>query len=309
MSPKVNGTEKRFDVLGLGCAAVDDVLYVASYPAPDRKARVEETRRQCGGLTAAALLTAARLGARCAYAGCLGTDEHSDYVAACFARAGVDTSSAPRLPEARVVHSTIIVGRDTGSRNIFHESQGLIGAHDTLPSEDVIRDAKVLFIDHLGMPGTWRATRLARAAGVAVVADLENETAPLFPQVLGLIEHLILSEEFALRLTGASSPAQAALALWTSDRAVVIVTCGADGCWSVAADHVGVARPHPAFSVKALDTTGCGDVFHGAYAASLAAGATLDERIRVASAAAALKASQGEIPDRAAMEAFLRTHP
>ena len=143
---------------------------------------------------------------------------------------------------------------------------------------------------------------------MAVVADLENETSPLFPQVLALIDHLILSEEFALRLTGAAHPAQAAQALWNSDRAVVIVTCGADGCWSMAADHGSVPQPHPAFVVKALDTTGCGDVFHGAYAASLAAGSTLEERIRVASAAAALKASQGEIPDRAAVEALLRAH-
>jgi sulfofructose kinase len=48
----------------------------------------------------------------------------------------------------------------------------------------------------------------------------------------------------------------------------------------------------PAFRVKAVDTTGCGDVFHGAYAFALARGMALEERIRLAAATAALKATQ-----------------
>jgi len=53
---------KRFDVLGLGCAAVDDLLYVPSFPGADAKVRVTRSVRRCGGLTGAALVTAARLG-------------------------------------------------------------------------------------------------------------------------------------------------------------------------------------------------------------------------------------------------------
>ncbi len=297
---------KRFDVLGLGCAAVDDLLYVPSFPAADKKVRVAQSLRRFGGLTGAALVAAARCGARCAYAGCLGTDEYSRLVAENFTHEGVDISLAPHMSEARVVHSTIVVGKDTGSRNIFFESEGMIGAHDSLPPEAAIRDAKVLFIDHLGMRGNLRAVRAARSAGVAVVADFENETDPLFREVLGLVDHLILSEEFAGRITGEPDAAQAALALWQGERAVVIVTCGANGCWSVSAEGEPKSRHHPAFVVKAADTTGCGDVFHGAYAASLAAGDSLERRIRFAAAAAAMKARHNEIPRRAAVEELLR---
>jgi sugar/nucleoside kinase (ribokinase family) len=297
---------KRFDVLGLGCAAVDDLLFAPSYPPADQKVRVGRTARRCGGLTAAALVTAARLGARCAYAGCLGTDEYSGFVARHFADEGVDISHAPRLPEARVVHSTIVVGEDTGSRNIFFEDAGLIGAHPLLPPEEVIGNTRVLFIDHLGMPGNLRAARLARSAGVAVVGDFEDEADPLFSQVLDVVDHLVLGEAFARRITQKPTAAQAAQALWRSDRAVVIITCDANGCWSVSAERRLEARHHAAFAVQAADTTGCGDVFHGAYAASLARGDLLDERIRVAAAAAALKARDGEIPRRLAVEEFLR---
>jgi sugar/nucleoside kinase (ribokinase family) len=298
--------EENFDVLGLGVAAVDDVLYVPSYPRAEAKVRVTRSVRRCGGLTAAALVAAARAGARCAYAGCLGTDDLSKYIASHFTSEGINLQHAPRLPEARVVHSVIIVGQDTGSRTIFFETGGLIGAHETLPSEEVIRTAKVIFIDHYGMPGNLRAARIARAARVPIVADFENAAFPLFQEVLELVDHLILSEGFALRFTGASTPVDAALALWRPGRAAVIVTSGPDGCWSVSAKHHTAVQHHPAFAVEVADSTGCGDIFHGAYAARLAHGDDLRQRIRFASAAAALKAREAETPSRAAVERFLR---
>jgi sulfofructose kinase len=69
------------DILGVGSVAVDDLLAVAAYPPADAKARVLRRERQCGGLTGTALVTAARSGARCGYAGVVGTDELSDEIA------------------------------------------------------------------------------------------------------------------------------------------------------------------------------------------------------------------------------------
>ncbi len=63
---------ERFDILGLGCTAVDDLIYVESYPAADSKVRIRRRERQGGGLTGTALVAAARMGARCQYAGGLG---------------------------------------------------------------------------------------------------------------------------------------------------------------------------------------------------------------------------------------------
>ena len=296
---------QRFDILGLGCAAVDDVLYVPSFPRADEKVRVARALRRCGGLTGAALVTAARMGATCAYAGCLGTDEASQDVAEHFTREGIDVSHAPRLAEARVVTSTIVVGQDTGSRNIFYQSEGLIGAHDHLPPDEVIRNARVLFIDQYGMKGNLRAARVARSVGASVVADFEDGSDPLFQAVLDLVDHLILSKDFACRTTRAPDPAQAARALWQPGRAAVIITDGPNGCWSLSECGESDVRHQPAFLVEATDTTGCGDVFHGAYAACLARGDCLEHRIRFASAAAALRAKEGEIPRRAAVEQFL----
>jgi len=97
--------------------------------------------------------------------------------------------------------------------------------------------------------------------------------------------------------------------LWSNDRNTVVVTGGEKGCWYRSADDPVSVHHHRAFAVKTVDTTGCGDVFHGVYAAALAQQLPLEERIRLASAAAAIKAThsggQAGIPLREDLERFL----
>jgi sugar/nucleoside kinase (ribokinase family) len=147
-----------------------------------------------------------------------------------------------------------------------------------------------------------RAARVAQDAAVPIVADLESNR---HPELAGLADHLIVPREFG----GGAEPAELARALWSSTRQLVAVTDGANGCWYVAREHPGEARHQRAFPVDAVDTTGCGDVFHGAYAAALARGMPPAERIRLASAAAALKAArpggQAGVPNRREVEALL----
>ena len=294
-------------MLGLGCAAVDEVLYVPAFPESDQKIKVTHGVRRFGGLTGAALVTAARLGSRCAYAGCLGTDDASQQVAENFEREGINVQHAPRFSKAQVVRSTIVVGQDKGTRNVFYRNDGCVGAHDRLPAQEVIRSARVLFIDEYGLAGNRRAVRIARAASVGVVADFEDPTISELAELMCQVDHLIVSESFAASVTGKPHADRAALALWREDRAVVIVTCGRRGCYSVSTANPSTAQYHASYSVKEADTTGCGDVFHGAYAASLAREEPLARRIAFASAAAALKARDSEIPRLEALEKFVRS--
>ena len=171
----------------------------------------------------------------------------------------------------------------------------------------MIRSARVLFVDHYGVEGMTRAARIAREAGLAVVADLERDEQPGFETLLELVDHLIVSRAFAARRTGTDDPTAAARHSLGGGpqrrcrhlRRGRMLASGADGTSPV---H------QPAFRVPVVDTTGCGDVFHGAYAAALARGLDLADRVRFASAAAALKAmhagAQAGIPTRAEVEAF-----
>jgi len=301
---------KQWDILGVGSATVDDFLYVASYPQPDTKNPVLRTERQGGGLTATAMVAAARLGAKVAYAGVLGHDSISHWVETDLEREGIDVSQVVHRKDAQPIHATIIVEQEHHTRTILYEVQGHIGADEHLPEAEVIQSARVLLVDDFGIPGSIRAARIARETGVAVVGDFERPQTPDLPHLLDLVDHLILSERFAMAFTGTASPTEAMQALWRDDRALVAVTGGAKGCWYITGAE---ETPHhqPAFPVEAVDTTGCGDVFHGAYAAALTWGYSVSDRIRFASATAALKATQPGgrkgIPSREKVEEVLST--
>jgi sugar/nucleoside kinase (ribokinase family) len=114
---------------------------------------------------------------------------------------------------------------------------------------------------------------------------------------------------FAGELSGEDDPAEAARRLMDADRDVVCVTCGSGGAYYASKEEPSAVHHQPAFEVETVDTTGCGDVFHGAYAFALARGMELPERVRLASASAALKArhpgGQKGIPTLDEVEKFL----
>jgi len=279
---------KEFDVVGLGAVAVDDFIYVEAYPAPDAKGRVIARRRECGGLTAIALIAAARLGARCAYAGVLGTDELSGFALDCLKRENIDISKAKRTSAARAIYSNIVLDSRRGTRNIFYDLNRVVGGNVAVPAA-LITSCRVLFVDNIGVCGMIRAARIARRAGIPVVADFDTASDPFFPKLLPLADHLIISRGFASELTGQSSPQKAVRTLAATGHDITIVTCGEAGCWYQARGWKS-PKHQCAFKVATVDSTGCGDVFHGAYTFALARGLPLGERVRLASAAAALKA-------------------
>ena len=220
---------KRWDILSLGCAAVDDLLYVPAYPPPDAKLRVSRVERQCGGLGATALVAAARLGAGAPYAAILGEDELSRFVADALRQEGIDTSPVVHRKDGRPGHSIIVVGQEHPTRNVF-SIPGLSGADAEQPAEEIIR-ARVLMVDHHGIAGGIRTARLAREAGIPIIADFERDESPQFSELLRTVDHLVLSADFACKITGAASPDQAVDRLWTTQRQAVVVTAGEAGAW------------------------------------------------------------------------------
>lgn len=292
--------QKLYDVLGLGVLAVDELLYVEHYPPPDTKTPVLHRERQAGGLTGTALVAAARLGAKCTYAGMMGHDDLSQFVAETFRREGVDLTHVVWRDDAQPVHSLIIVDTHAHTRNIFFLRGAKTGAAPDAPAPEIIASTRVLFADHHGLLGMVRAVRIATEAGVPVVADFERPGGDGFEELLYLTNHLIVSSEFAEQFDPGFSLPEAVKRIRRHPHQTVVFTCGAEGCWYVGE---GIEEPvhHPAYRVQVVDTTGCGDVFHGAYAAALARGLPLPERIRIASATAAIKAmhfgGQAGIPD------------
>lgn len=301
-------SQSKRDVLGFGCTTIDELLFVDEWPDRERKIPIRRLETQGGGLGATALVAAARLGAKCAYAGVLGFDETSKRVLEILEREAIDLELVSFDANAGAIRSFVVVDTSHNTRNIFFKRPELVGAPLTSPDEHEIAASKSVFIDHYGGQGNVRICEIARRSGVPVVADFERADVDGWNDFFPLVDHLIVSHGFASRLTGEVEPTEMARALWNSHREVVVVTCGENGAF---ASTNGRDVTHtPAFATEVVDTTGCGDCFHGVYCATLAWGFSLDERLRWASAAASLKArlagAQKGLPSRNAVETFLR---
>ncbi|HZM01844.1 MAG TPA: PfkB family carbohydrate kinase, partial [Candidatus Saccharimonadales bacterium] len=222
---------RKFDVLALGAVSVDDLLYVDSYPAPDEKAEVLRRERQCGGISGIALIAAARLGASCGYAGVLGRDELSRFAAGQLRAEGIDLKHLARRGGVGPIHSVILIDINRATRNIFFDISTVLGASIDWPPAEVIQSTRVLFADWFSVPGMIRATRLARQAGIPVVADFEQQNHRKFSTLLNLPDHLILSKSFAAKVTGLSDPRRALRKLWKKHHQLAAITCGVAGCW------------------------------------------------------------------------------
>jgi sulfofructose kinase len=197
----------------------------------------------------------------------------------------------------------------TAQRTIIYSDLGVTEPRPEEITEELIANARVLFVDHTVVEAGTCAIELAHARGIPVVGDIEREAVPRLAELMRRIDHLILSSDLARRLTGESEATAAVQALSGADRACCVVTAGERGCWY--AERGSEVRHFPAFQVQVVDTTGCGDVFHGAYAACIARGESVSTAIRVATAAAGLKAAhpggRTGIPDRATVDNFLKT--
>ena len=199
-------------------------------------------------------------------------------------RHGVDISFAPRRADARPIQSVITVGPD-GDRFIAYDDDVPHGTSDTL-TDDTLAQAQVLLIDGYATHA-HRVVARARALGLAVVADIEWTIGPATDRLMRLADHLVLPLAFAQAYTGESGAAAILRELWSDDRAAVVLTDGDRGAYMRQKGDA-VLWHIPAHKVRAVDTTGAGDCFHGAYAFALTEGKSPVDCALYATAAAAI---------------------
>ncbi|MCB0083060.1 MAG: carbohydrate kinase [Caldilineaceae bacterium] len=290
------------DVLCAGFACHDLVFDVPHHPGADEKVRSTALLNCGGGLASNAAVTAARLGCRTAFAGYLGNDVYGDFHLTELQADGVDTDWVIRGSEPTPL-STILVKPD-GLRTIVSyrgNSEGACAGQYGLSS---LR-AKSILIDGNQFAFAEELTAHTRAHNIPVVID----TDALRPQTAALVEqvdYVVASERFAEEYGGS---AEAGLAQLATVAPNVVVTLGHRGLiWQRGTERGRVG----AFPVNAIDTTGAGDAFHGAFAAGLAQGMEWEALLRYASAVGALCCTKvgGRvgIPTAAEVAAFLATH-
>ena len=255
---------KAVDIVGLGLATVDIMTLVPRLPEHDEVFPARRILLEGGGPVATALVAAARLGATTAYLGPIAPTTWGSLTRAGLEREGVDTGHAPTRTGGEQAAAVILVDEASGQRSILYDSGELL---DLTPAEvpaDLITSARALHLDGVHLEAACHAAEIARQAGVLVSFDGgAGELWAGTERLLPLVDLLVVARRFAELHTGQADPLQAGPALLETYRPrQVVITDGARGCWYWdAAQHL----HQPAFPTDVVDTTGAGDVFHGAY--------------------------------------------
>ena len=236
------------EVFGLGQCTVDRLGLVESYPAPDQKQQFSDMVTECGGPVATALVALARWGRRCSFAGVIGDDREGGVIRRDLEAAGVDARMLVRAG-CRSQYAFIAIERGSGRRMIFWQKP--TGAPPSVDEIDV-PDAGIFLTDGLFAEASVDLAKRARRVVVDAGTLREGTEA--------LLDHadvFVASESFAKAFCGDAEEACARM----RERGVEIagVTLGVRGYVASFGDTL-LRRPaHPA---DAVDTTGCGDLFH-----------------------------------------------
>ena len=299
---------RRHDVVGIGLAVYDLSFLVDGFPEPDTKVDAVEHWHGGGGPVPNAMVTLARWGMHVAYVGRVGDDLWGRALRDAFVAAGVDVSYLELDPELTTPVASLWVDRKSAARTAV-----LGGMHYGQPRglpAGIIENAGMLHLDARDPQLCLEAARRARNSGVPVSLDVGSprlDVKPVLPQA----SHLVVAERFAAAVTGQDTVDRMLDGLWRDDYEAAVITRGAGGA-------LGRARGMPrvecgAFAVKAVDTTGAGDIYHAGYIYGALDGWSLLRRMRFAAAAGALAATElgarGMLPTLQEVQALLHQIP
>jgi sulfofructose kinase len=275
----------QFDVVGVGLNAVDTIVVAPHFPAYGGKAPFTRDFYSVGGQVATAIVACARLGLRTKYIGTVGDDERARLQMDSLRESGVNVDHVQQRRNCPNQSAYIIVDESTGERTIFWKRPDCLAIAPEAIAPDQIACARLLHIDGHDTAAVERAARIAREHAIPVTVDVDTIYSG-FEHVLPLVDYLIASSEFPRRWTGIDDPFQALEAIQEkSGMRVAAMTLGAHGALARAE---GEFIYSPAFVVNCIDTTGAGDVFHGAFCYAVLQQMPLPGALEFANAMAAL---------------------
>ena len=277
-------------IIVVGSSNVDLTVRVRRLPLPGETIRGATLLRTNGGKGANQAVAAARLGADVVFITCLGNDASGGMLSAQFAADGIDTSC---IKLSATPTGTALIFVDDNAENCIAVAPG--SNNDLLPADidaarSTMEGASYLLVQLvIPMPTVVRAVELAHSLGIKTIMN----PAPMNPVPEELFSRIWLitpNQTEAEQLTGVhveseDDAARAAEVLFAKGIKNVIVTMGSKGslvCTPEALEFV------PSRKVKAIDTTGAGDVYNGALVAALSQGKSLIEAARVATLASSI---------------------
>ena len=270
-------------VAGLGQCSLDYIAVTEGYPGEDTKFEAAEMLVEGGGPVATALVALSRLKVKTSFAGVIADDPVGIEIQRGLKAEGVDIRSLVKRRGGSSQTANIIVNRSNATRTVIWKR----ATAKALTSKEVrasfIKGKRFLLLDGLMPEASVKAASIARTFGVPVMLDA-GSLRPAMVELASLADYVVCSETFALEY--ARTPSRALKGLASLGPKTVTVTLGKGGSLTLSD---GVFFKVPCFKVRAVDTTGAGDVFHGGYIYGLLKGWGIKKTVIFASAFAALK--------------------
>ncbi len=275
-------------VVGLGACVLDTLINCEKYPQEDTKQKAEEVMLVGGGPVGNALVVISKLGVQAEVVGGFGDDNAVDYLLGDFERLGVSTKNTKKVKGASSFTSYIVLSQENKTRTCVFD-RGTVPDVEENVCLSAIDNADLLHLDGNYLKGAIYAAKYAKEKGVKVSLDAGGLYANI-EQLLPLVDVLIPSAEFALGLTKKDNIPEAMAELKARyDPEILVVTDGSKGGYYW---EKGKANHYDSVKVKAVDTNGAGDTFHGAFVAAYCLGKSVKECCDFASKVAAYKCTQ-----------------
>jgi sugar/nucleoside kinase (ribokinase family) len=292
------------DLVGVGLNATDTLIPVASFPERGSKTEYTGTSIMPGGQVATTVVACQTWGLRTRYVGKLSDDDAARLHRAAFEKAGVEAKLV-QVPGGVSPQSTIIVDAG-GERTVLCRRDDLLALKPEELQREWIVNARALHVDGHDTAAATLAASWARAAGVPVIADLD-ETYPGIERLVEKIDYLIASRDFPCRLMDEPNLERALKRM--KERYGCLLTAATLGQDGVLAWDGKRSQHCTAYRVPVVDTTGAGDIFHAGFIYGLLLDWPLERQLDFGCAAAAMNCrsagARGGIKPVAEIEALM----
>jgi sugar/nucleoside kinase (ribokinase family) len=274
---------QRVDLVGVGLNATDTLIPLKQFPVSGSKIEYERATIMAGGQVATTVAACQTWGLTSRYVGKLGRDDAAQLHEKEFQRLGVEACLV-YAQEGASPRSMILVDA-AGERTVICQRDPRLRLQPHEIKQEWVTAARLLHVDGFDIEAAIQAARWAHEAGVLVVADLDEDYEGIY-DLLPLIDYLIVSRDFPLKITGDHDLHRSLQELHNRFHCkLTAATLGPDGvvAWDGNAMH-----NRTAYRVPVVDTTGAGDIFHAGFIYGLLRGWDLDRQLDFACAAAAI---------------------
>ena len=279
----------QFDVVGVGLNATDTLLLVSRFPAYAGKEPFDAEILSPGGQVASAMVTVAKLGLRVKYIGTVGDDERGRVQIESLRETGINLDDVEVRKNCPNQTAYILIDQSTGERTVLWSRPECLRLEPESITLEKIACARMLHIDGHDTPAVEKAANFARQQGIPVTVDVDTIYHG-FDRVLGSIDYLVASSEFPGQWTSERDPFRALKLIQDEYKMkVAAMTLGAHGALARADGRFVYS---PAFVVNCVDTTGAGDVFHGAFCYAVLEGMSMRDTLEFSNAMAALNCTR-----------------